>query len=388
MTVPVEEQDAERGGYDPLDLQFDRLGVGGASEALGTPERPPARGWSSGVQAIVLLLVGAALGRHGLAILSEGTLSLLDPVVPVALAALGVLIAFEIGATPWGRGRVLAAASVQGLIAGAVVTAGTLALAPQIIESTIGSRWVLAIALGVCASTSSALATAAASTRSSIARMVDMDAALPIVAGGLAMAAMREQALLPALSMTAQVAGIALTIATAAWLLLTRSGSDTEQRVFGVATLLLLGGFADYLSLSALMAGLVAGAFWHVIGGSPRESIGRDLAHVHHPLVALILVVAGARTEVTAGIVGLAMAYVLLRAVGKLAGSIAATIIDPATSPDVAPRLLSPGILGIAFALNAMRAVGPDMALVLSVAVLGTIGSQLLAGARPSEDAG
>ena len=387
MTVPVEEQDAERGAYDPLDLQFDRLGVGGASEALGTPERPAARGWSSGVQAIVLLLVGAALGRHGLAILSEGTLSLLDPVVPVALAAFGVLIAFEIGATPWGRGRVLVAASVQGLIAGAVVTAGTLALAPQIIESTIGSRWVLAIALGVCASTSSTLAMAAA-TRSSIARMVDMDAALPIVAGGLAMAAMREQALLPALSITAQVVGIALTIATAAWLLLTRSGSDTEQRVFGVATLLLLGGFADYLSLSALMAGLVAGAFWHVIGGSPRESIRRDLAHVHHPLVALILVVAGARTEVTAGIVGLAMAYVLLRAVGKLAGSIAATIIDPATSPDVAPRLLSPGILGIAFALNAMRAVGPDMALVLSVAVLGTIGSQLLAGARPSEDAG
>ncbi len=216
--------------------------------------------------------------------------------------------------------------------------------------------------------------------------MVDMDAVLPIVAGGIAMAAMRGQAFLPALSITAQVVGISLTVATAGWLLLTRTGSDTEQRVFSVAMLLLLGGVADYLSLSALMAGLVAGAFWHVAGGTARESIRRDLAHVHHPLVALILVVAGARTEFTAGILGLAAAYVVLRAVGKLAGSIAATIIDPATSPDVAPRLLSPGILGIAFALNAMRAVGPDMALVLSVAVLGTIGSQLLAGGRLPED--
>jgi hypothetical protein len=384
VSIPVEEQRANRGAYDPLDLQLDELGAGGA-DALPPPERPAARAWSSGLQAIVLLLVGAALGRHGLAVLGDGTLSLLDPVVPVALAAFGVLIAFEIGATPWSRGRDLTAASVEGLIAGAVVTAGTLALAPLVIESTIGNRWVLAIALGVCASTSSALASSTA-TRSSGARMVDMDAVLPIVAGGVAMAAMREQAFLPALSITAQVVGISLTVATAGWLLLARTGSDTEQRVFSVAMLLLLGGVADYLSLSALMAGLVAGAFWHVAGGTARESIRRDLAHVHHPLVALILVVAGARTEFTAGILGLAAAYVVLRAVGKLTGSIAATIIDPATSPDVAPLLLSPGILGIAFALNAMRAVGPDMAVVLSVAVLGTIGSQLLAGGRLPED--
>ena len=86
------------------------------------------------------------------------------------------------------------------------MTAGTLALAPLLIESTIGNRWVLAIALGVCASTSSALANSTA-TRSSGARMVDMDAVLPIVAGGVAMAAMREQAFLPALSSRVKSSG-------------------------------------------------------------------------------------------------------------------------------------------------------------------------------------
>jgi hypothetical protein len=383
MTVPVVE-DADPGAYDPLDLQLDRVASQTTDDAHPSAERPAARAWSSDVQAVVLLLVGAALGGDGLAILGESTLSLLDPVVPVALAALGVLVAFEVGAAPWSRGRILAAASIQGLIAATVVTAGTLVIAPLLIETTLASAWVLAIALGVCASTSSALAASAASG-SSIARVVDMDAVLPIIVGGLAMAALREQTVVPALVLSAQMAGIALTVAAAGWLLLARSGSETEQRIFTAATLLLLGGVADYLSLSALLAGLVAGTFWHMTGGAARESIRRDLTHLRHPLVALILVVAGARTEFTPELAGVAVVYVVLRAVGKLAGGIAAAAMDRA-SPDIAPRLLAPGILGVAFALNSARALGPEMAIVLSVAVLGTIGSQLLAGARPSGD--
>jgi hypothetical protein len=251
---------------------------------------------------------------------------------------------------------------------------------------TSAGAWMLAVALGVCASTSSSLATSAG-TGSSLARVVDMDVVLPIIVGGLIMAALREQAAVPALVITAQVTGIALTVAAAGWILLARTGSDTEQRIFSAATLLLLGGVADYLSLSALMAGLVAGTFWHLMGGAARESIRRDLTHLHHPLVALILVVAGARTELTPGVAAIAVVYVVLRAVGKLAGGIAATAIDRASSPDIAPRLLAPGILGVAFALNSARSLGAEMVVVLSVAVLGTLGSQLLAGARPSGDA-
>jgi hypothetical protein len=383
MTPQLAPRDAVRGAYDPLDRQLDQLGArDGLVDALPAAGRPARRAWSSSVQAVVLLLVGVALGPHGLGILRDTSLSLVDPVVPVALAAVGVLVAFEIGATRWIRSWVLAAAAVQGVIAALVVTGGTLALTPIVMES-IGNPWILAAALGVCASTSSVLPN---STRSSVVRLVDVDAVLPIIAGGLMIAAIREQGVVPALLSTAQVLGIALTVATAGWLLLMRTRSETEQRVFSVATLLLLGGVADYLAVSALMAGLVAGAFWHLAGGSARESIRRDLAHVQHPLLALILVVAGARTEFSQGIVGLTVAYVLLRAVGKLAGSIVTARAEPATSRDVTSRLLSPGILGVAFALTVVRAIGPDAVVVLSVAVLGTIGSQLLAGTGPPEE--
>jgi hypothetical protein len=376
---------ADRPLHDPLDVQLDRLRPTPADGVAG-PRPSERHAWSTDVQVAVLLIAGVALGRHGLGILSDSTLSLVDPVVPVALAALGVLAAFEIGTTPWLRTRALAATTVHSLAAAALVAAGTLAF----IDATAGSAsldpWVIAVALGVCASTSSALGTGDPAARSTAARIVDLDAVLAIAGGGVAIVFLREHELLSTLSMTAQLVGIAAVVAIAGWLLLSRSSSDTEQRVFAAATLLLLGGIADYLSLSALMAGLVAGALWHTTGGAARESMRRALAHVQHPLVALILLVAGARTDFTAEILGLTVAYVLLRGVAKLAGSLAAPIA-PAAPGEVARRLLWPGILGIAFALNALRAAGPEMTAVLSIAVLGTIGSQLLAGASRPEDA-
>ena len=371
--------------YDPLDLQLDRLSAPtDPTDAVHAPAGARSRGWSSSVQATAFLILGVLLGGQGFGILGESTLSLLDPVVPVALAIVGVLVAFEVGATPWIRSRVVTAASMQGIIAGFVVAAGMLALAPLLIDDPL-QPWMLALALGVCASTSSVWANGDALTRSSAAQVLDVDAVLPIIIGGLVIAAVEQQGAVETILNTAQVLGIALTVATAGWLLLTRTGSDTEQRVFSAATLLLLGGVADYLGVSALMAGLVAGAFWHATGGAARESIRRDLTHLQHPLVALILVVAGARTEITSDIIALAVAYVLLRAIGKLAGSIATVVVDPALSRDAAPHVLSPGILGVAFALNMARAVGTDAIVLLSVVVLGTIGAQLLAGATPPE---
>ena len=52
---------------------------------------------------------------------------------------------------------------------------------------------------------------------------------------------------------------------------LTRASSETEERVFAVSALLLVGGVAAALSLSALFGGLVAGVFWRYAGRHPRE---------------------------------------------------------------------------------------------------------------------
>lgn len=386
MTLQLGGSGALPETYDPLDLQLDRLGTPTDTVETGhTPTRAESSRWSSSVQATVFLLVGVVLGGQGFGILSESTLSLLDPVVPVALAVVGVLVALQLGATQWIRGGVVVAGSLQGVIAALVVAAGVVTLAPLLLDDALPPS-LLALALGVCAATSSVWANGDALNRSSAARVLDVDAVWPIVAGGLVIAATEQTGAAEAMLNTAQVLGMALTVAMVGWLLLARTGSDTEQRVFTAATLLLLGGIADYLAVSALMAGLVAGAFWHIIGGATRESVRRDLTHLQHPLAALILLVAGARTEITSGIVAVAVAYVLLRAVGKLAGSIATVVIDPALSRDAAPHVLSPGILGVAFALNMTRALGDNATALLSIAVLGTIGAQLLAGTAPPEE--
>ena len=194
MIDQLTDRAPEQGSFDPLDVQLDcvraaAVGVDGVS----TRTQPERRAWSGGLQILVLLFAGIALGRHGLGILSDSTLSLLDPVIPVALAALGVLAAFEIGTTPWIRSRLIAGVGVQAVMAAIVVAAGTLAFVQFTGDSTYASPWVLAIVLGVCASPSSALATGAAARRSGLTRLIDLDALPAIIAGGLVIVVMRER---------------------------------------------------------------------------------------------------------------------------------------------------------------------------------------------------
>ena len=113
---------------------------------------------------------------------------------------------------------------------------------------------------------------------------------LPIVIGGLALAWMREGSPEGAVVLAVQGSGVALVIALAAWLLVTQAFSDGEHHVFALGGLLLLGGAAEYLSLSALLAGFVAGVFWSVAGGPACDRIRRDVYHVQHPLIFLLLV--------------------------------------------------------------------------------------------------
>ena len=71
--------------------------------------------------------------------------------------------------------------------------------------------------------------------------------------------------------------------------------------------------------------------------------------------------------------------YAAARAAGKVAGSALASRVSPSFPKGAGWRLLSPGVFGVAFALNARRAVGPDLALALDVVTLGTIAADLLA---------
>ena len=240
--------------------------------------------------------------------------------------------------------------------------------------------WLLALMLGICASASATTATdASEESRAPATRIGDLDDVLPIVIGGLALAWIREGSPGAAVWLAVQASVVALMIALAAWLLVTQASSDSEQRVFALGSLLLLGGAAEYLSLSALLAGFVAGVCWTLASGPACDHIRRDVYHAQHPLVVLLLVIAGARVDFTPLLTGLVVVYLVLRITGKVAGGwLVRRIIASDLPSHVGLRLMSPGVVGVAFALNVLQAAGSErVALVLAVAVAGSLGSEL-----------
>jgi hypothetical protein len=215
----------------------------------------------------------------------------------------------------------------------------------------------------------------------------DFDVVLPAIVGAVALASLGDRSPLSALGLVSQAAALAVVVAGAAWLLLADSPPGTEQRVFTVAAVLLLGGIADYLSISALVVGLAAGLFWGTTGGVAREYVERDLNHLRQPLVVLVLLTAGARMILSPALAAVALAYFVLRLAGKLAGAWIARRTPGLPLPeDLGATLVPPGVFGVAFAVNAAPMLGEGADRILAAAVLGTIASQLAAGlARPRE---
>lgn len=378
---------------DPLDVQLNRAGAAPPSEA-----RAPrwhvrmGLGWSAdSPPALLLLLVGVALGPQALDILTPAVLSALDPALPVALAALGVHVALGLpfSRRPSDDASLVVQASLQGLVTGVVVAAGMLLLQTEGLTQPSFHAWVVALVAGACAALSTRLVSDSDPAAQTIdVRVQQFDALLPLLAGAGILAWVREGSLFPAVLLLLNSAGLALVSAAAGWLLLTRTTSDSDARILGAAVLLLVGGLADYLSMSALLSGLIAGLFWRASPGQAGEWLRRDVRHVLHPLIVLMLIVAGARVTVDTSIVTLAFGYVLLRALGKLTGAWVARRAGGAPLPaDLGTALLAPGILGIAFVINAVRAAGPQADALISIVVFGTIASQLLAALRrPRED--
>ena len=343
--------------------------------------------WSTGaVPVVLILLLGAVLGPGGLALLTPAVLAVLAPVLPVAVAALGILAGLEFTrpAAP-NRWSLLRNASLESLLTGILVTAGIWLVMPAPPDDATPDVWLVAIVAGLCASMSATLPDADPDRlRPAAIRMRDFDAFLPALVGAVVLAFLHSQSPLASLWLTTQAMILALMISATAWLLLADGPPSTEQRVFSIAALLLVGGIADYLSLSALAGGLLAGLFWGYVGGVARESIERDVRYLRHPLVVLMLLVAGAKTTLSGWIVALAAIYVLLRVAGKIAGGLLAPRIQgAAVSRFAGPTLLLPGVFGIAFALDATSMMDSSASAILSAVVLGSIGSQLIAGLWP-----
>ena len=356
--------------------------------AVATPDEQPARdwrsalGWSATSAPVALLLItGIAVGPQGINLLSASALPFLNPVVPVALAALGVLVGLGLDDRRSGDRRIIGAATVEAAITMTVVSVGIGLLAWTRL-TVVEPVWTFAIASGICAATSLTLPTGASlDPRSHATRIIEAGVLLPILAGGLVFAWLRAGAPAATLTLLAQTFGVTLALATAVWLVLTRASSPTEERVFALSALLLIGGASAALALSALLGGLTAGVFWRYAGGRPRDTIGRDVLFVQHPLLVLVLLLAGARVELSLLSVALGLLYATLRTVGTIAASTVATRVAGLSAPSgLAGHLVRPGVFGVSFALNAAGIVGSDDAsLLLATIVVGTIASEFAA---------
>jgi hypothetical protein len=330
---------------------------------------------------LVLLPLGFALGPRGLNLLTEPVLGALDPAVSVALAALGVFVGLDVAVRHPREGRLLAASSVLAAITMAIVGGGVL-LAQRLSGLGDPMLWIVALVAALAAAASSTAAGSAADAPDSgIARTGNLGDLLPIVVSVLALAWARQGSIAGTLWMVGESTLIAITIAIAAWLLVTQTSLDSEQRVFAFGALLLLGGTAAHLSLSALFTGLLAGLFWKAVGAPASDPIVRDMRYLQHPLLVLLLVVAGARLNASLDAAVLAAAYVVFRILGKLAGGwLMASTISHELPRDLGVHLIAPGAVGIAIALNVLHA-HPTVAathMALAVVVLGSLGSEVL----------
>jgi len=331
------------------------------------------KGMTATLAPALLLLCGAAAGPHGLAILTQPVLSFLDPAAPVALAVFGILAAMRIQATDDEARSTVTTAALQAAITGTIV-AGAFLLVPA--SAATGEPlpgWnVAAITLGIAAATS----------------LDAEDCILPVIAGGLLLAFARETSSISALLITIEAGAIAALIAGSGWLLLSRTSAVDEHRVSTFGSALLLGGAADYLSMSALLFGLTAGGCWRLANSAVREHIRRDAAYVAHSLLALVLVMAGAHAVFSVPAFAIAIGYTVVRASGKLTGRWIADRVFPADARPTAQLLITPGAFGVAFALNVVRAMGSDFEVVLTVVVIGTVASSFIAAlSRPEVEA-
>jgi len=317
----------------------------------------------------LLLLLGAALGPHGLAILTRAALSFLDPAVPVGLAVFATLAVLR-GRPADAPEGVTAAAVLRPVFTG-VVVAGAFVLVPPAAAATgTFPMWTLtAVALGIAAATSA----------------VADDCILPIVAGGLLLAFLREMNPANALLIAAETTGIAVLVAAAGWLLVSRAVATDEQRVSTFAGALLLGGAADYLSMSALLCGAAAGACWRFSAHAVRENILRDLTYVSDSLLALVLILAGAHADYSVSAIALGAAWAVVRTTGKLGGNWIARRIFSDQSHPAGRHLLIPGALGVALALNIVRAYGDAFEPIVTIVVVGTIASSVIAAVVPGD---
>lgn len=362
----------ELGGADPLDRW------------LPAPAKP----WSRfhvraalGLQpalapALLFIPLGLLVGPRVVGVLTPSVVAHLDPVLSAAFAVLGVFIGLAWGQRQPPR-RVLAAAAIESGLTVVVVASSAWYLLRAWDAPLATPPLLVPLMLGIVASVSSAPASPRGAAPSLAASIADFDDVLPIVLGALVLAYAHPLDFQSALMLGGWTVVFSLLIALAADFLF-RSADDAERGAFLVGALALLGGGAAYVGGSALLAGFVAGLVW-----SRRPAavavLNRYLGKLQHPLIVVLLLIAGASLAPTMLVAWLAVPVIVFRLTGKLLGaSAAARVVGTAPAASLGAALIAPGILGVAFGLQAAQVAPADGVAVASAAALATLVNELL----------
>ncbi len=373
----------EIGGLDPLDR---RLGLPRPSSPLvwllSLLRTRSALGLAPSLTpAVVFLSCGVLLGPSALGLITPLALVRLDVAVTIALAVLGVLVGIALGREIRSALPLFAAASLESLITIAAVAGATMYFTQATALPVGAPIAAFALALGLCASASSA--TTADPDSEPVAavatRVADLDDVLPIVLAVAAFPLFPSTMHSPWVLALAPL-GIGLAVGAIGWLLFERAESGAERVVFVIGALALAGGAAVYLRVSPLAVGLVAGLFWTIAPGRADKIVQEDLRKVQHPVVVLLLVTAGALTVVSEASIWLLAPYLLFRLAGKVGGAwFSAKLVD-VSAADLAAYLMSPGVLAIAFALNFRQTLPPAAGdTLLATVAIGTAAFELFA---------
>jgi hypothetical protein len=333
---------------------------------------------------LMFIAVGAILGPSSLDLLSASVLARLDTVVSVALAILGVFVGLGLTSVPPGSAR-------EALLGAVTVSAVTIA----IVSGGLGfllTRWGVELSLGVftfasliaiCATASAAvhLGTDPAGRRA--AYLADMDDVPLVLLGAVAIALLGgggPSVIALRLAMTI-VAGAA--VGLAGWLLFDRARGAAERGVFVTGAVLLLAGIGAYLGTSPLLTGGIAALVWVRAPGAADRITAADLRVLQHPLVSLLLIVAGALIQWNRTVLWIGAALVLLRLTGKLVASFAVAPMLRIPPGLAATALLPPGVVGISLALNVRQVHGADAGALVAVVTAAAAVSELVAAFLP-----
>jgi hypothetical protein len=311
-------------------------------------------------------------------------LSQLQAVVWVALAVIGVFIGLGLTAVAAdsARGTFLHGAVIAAITITTIAGGLYLLLGPSQIPLS-GNPLVVSLLIGICASVSAAVQTApgARAEVRRAARLADLDDLPLLVLGVAIVTALAGGSVVLRLLMTVAAGGA---IGLAGWLLFERA-QEAERGVFVTGAVLLLAGIGAYLGTSPLLSGCIASLVWVRVPGAADRITARDLRTLQHPLVALLLIIAGGLVEWNAIVLWVTGYTVVLRFAAKLLASLAAARLARVSPALLAIVLLQPGIMGIALGLNAGLMLGVGYSWIVSAVTTSAMAAEVLAAVLPHD---